>query len=227
MPRPGANPLLWVERFFQLALLSLVTCGYLAVAGSGYLDKPTIILTACGLLLRALLVTGVLRFEISDRWVTILTLAYIAFYPLDYFFLAGGFLNATVHLVFFLAVMKILTARTNRDYLYTASIALLEILAAAILSANLNFLLFLAFYLLSAIAAFTSAEIRRAMQKPHRIARGGQRRFTAAWRRSRRASRPAFWFSPPACSFCCPAPPTRRFPAWSHTATISLDFRMK
>ncbi len=177
MPRPGANPLLWVERFFQLALLSLVTCGYLAVAGSGYLDKPTVILTACGLLLRALLVTGVLRFEIPDRWVTILTLAYIAFYPVDYFFLAGGFLNATVHLVFFLAVMKILTARTNRDYLYTASIALLEILAAAILSANLNFLLFLAFYLLSAIAAFTSAEIRRAMQKPHRIARGGQRRF--------------------------------------------------
>ena len=58
-----------------------------------------------------------------------------------------------------------------------ATLALLEILAAAILSANLNFLLFLAFYLLSAIAAFTSAEIRRAMQKPHRIARGGQRRF--------------------------------------------------
>ena len=73
--------------------------------------------------------------------------------------------------------MKILTARTNRDYLYTAAIAFLEILAAAILSASLNFLLFLGLYLLSAIAAFTSAEIRRAMQKPHQIARSGLRLF--------------------------------------------------
>ena len=29
-----------VERFFQLSLLGLVASGYLAVAGSGYLDAP-------------------------------------------------------------------------------------------------------------------------------------------------------------------------------------------
>src|SRR4029077_6840761 len=46
-----------------------------------------------------------------------------------------------------------------------------------ILSASLNFLLFLGIYLLSAIAAFTSAEIRRTMQKPHQIARSGLRLF--------------------------------------------------
>jgi hypothetical protein len=177
MPRAGINPQLSVERFFQLSVLCLVTSGYLAVAGSGYLDLPTIILTAVGLLLRALLVTGAVQLKISDRLVTWVTLAYIGFYPLDYFFLSRAFLQATVHLVFYLAVVKILTARSNRDYLYTAAIAFLEILAAAILSASLNFLLFLGAYLLSAIAAFTSAEIRRAMQKPHQIARSGLRRF--------------------------------------------------
>src|SRR5579864_897494 len=177
MPRAGINPQLSVERFFQLSLLGLVASGYFAVAGSGFLDAPTIVLTGLGLLLRALLVTGVVRFEISDRLVTIATLTYIGFYPVDYFFLSRGFLEATVHLVFYLAVVKILTAHTNRDYLYTAMIAFLEILAAAILSASLNFLLFLGLYLLSAIAAFTSAEIRRAMQKPHQIARTGLRRF--------------------------------------------------
>ena len=176
MPR-AVNPQLSVERFFQLSLLGLVSSGYLAVAGSGYLDAPTVILTGLGLILRGLIVTGLLRFQIPDRLALIATVAYIGFYPVDYFFLSGAFLESTVHLVFFLAVVKILTARTNRDYLYTAMIAFLEILAAAILSASLNFLLFLALYLLSAIAAFTSAEIRRAMQKPHQIARAGLRRF--------------------------------------------------
>ena len=177
MPRAGISPQLSVERFFQLSVLCLVTSGYLAVAGSGYLDLPTVVLTGVGLLLRALLVTGAVELKISDRLVTVLTLAYIGFYPLDYFFVSRGFLQATVHLVFYLAVVKILTARSNRDYLYTAAIAFLEILAAAILSASLNFLLFLSIYLLSAIAAFTSAEIRRAMQKPHQVARSGLRRF--------------------------------------------------
>ena len=177
MPRAGIDPKLSVERFFELSVLCLVTTGYLAVAGSGFLDLPTVLLTGLGLVLRGLRVTGILRFDVSDRLVTISTLAYICFYPVDYFLLSRSFLVATVHLVFFLAVVKILTASTNRDYLYTAAIAFLEILAAAILSASLNFLLFLGLYLLSAIAAFTSAEIRRAMQKPHQIARSGLRLF--------------------------------------------------
>src|SRR5438046_7425102 len=138
MPRAGINPQLSVERFFQLSVLCLVTSGYLAVAGSGYLDLPTIVLTGVGLVLRALLVTGAIKLEISDRLVTFVTLAYIGFYPLDYFFLSHGFLQATVHLVFYLAVVKILTARSNRDYLYTAAIAFLEILACASLSASLD-----------------------------------------------------------------------------------------
>ena len=177
MPRAGSNPQLSVERFFQISVLGLVTSGYLAVAGSGYLDTPTIVLTGLGLLLRALLVTGIIRLEFSAGPVTLVTLGYIAFYPIDYFFLSHTFLEATIHLVFFLAVVKILTARTNRDYLYAGAIAFLEILAAAILSISLSFLLFLGVYLLCAIAAFTSAEIRRAMQKPHQIARYGLRRF--------------------------------------------------
>ena len=82
-----------------------------------------------------------------------------------------------MHLVFFLAVAKTLTARTNRDYTYLAVIAFLELLAAAILSANLNFFLFLALYLLFAMAAFTSSEIRRAIARPQTVARSGLRRF--------------------------------------------------
>ena len=173
MPRQDAHAAAGVERFFQFSLLGLVTSGYLAVAGSGYLDVPTIALTAVGLLLRALLVCGVFRWTFSDRLTTIVTLAYAAFFAADYFLLCHDFLAATVHLLFFLAVMKILTAKSNRDYLYTAVIAFLELLAAAILSINFNFFLFLALYMLFAIAALTSGEIRRSIDRSPVTARSG------------------------------------------------------
>src|SRR5690349_22557186 len=181
MPRPdvtaGNRGHASVERFFEFSLLGLVASGYLAVAGAGYLDTPTIVLTAAGLLLRGLLIYGFVRLDISERASTVITIAYTGFYLLDYFLLSREFLPATVHLVFFLAVMKILTARSNRDHLYTAAIAFLELLAAAILSISFNFFVFLALYLLFAIAALTSGEIRRSMNKAPATARGMLRRF--------------------------------------------------
>ena len=179
MPRQGAGAAVSVERFFQFSLLGLVASGYLAVAGSGYLDTPAIALTTAGLLLRAVLVCGLFRLNLSDRLTTIVTIAYAAFFVADYFLLSRDFLAATVHLLFFLAVMKILTAKSNRDYLYTAVIAFLELLAAAILSINLNFFLFLALYLLFAIAALTSGEIRRSIGRSTVTARGGSKSFYA------------------------------------------------
>ena len=159
-----ASPAVPVERFFQFSLLGLVASGYLAVAGSGYLDTPTVLLTAAGLLLRALLICGWVRLEISDNLATRATIIYSAFYVVDYLALSRGFLSATVHLVFFLAIVKILTAKTSRDHLYTAVMAFLELVAAAILSVNFNFFLFFALYLLFAMAALTSGEIRRSMR---------------------------------------------------------------
>ena len=161
-----------VERFFQFSLLGLVGSGYFAVAGSGYLDTPTLALAGAGLLLRGLLIAGIVRFHISETAAGVVALSYIAFFGIDYAFLSRDFLSATVHLVFFLAVMKILTARTDRDYLFTAAVAFMELLAAAILSAELNFVLFLALYLLFGVGALTSAEIRRSLNRSQATARG-------------------------------------------------------
>lgn len=167
-----------VERFFQLSLLGLVASGFLAVAGSGSLDRPTVILVSAGLLARGLFVSGLVIFQLPDVAVNILTLSYIAFFTADYFYLSRGLFEATIHLICFLAVMKILTARSNRDYLYTSAIALVELVAAAMLLVNLNFFVFLAIYLVCAIAAFMSAEIRRSLQKAGRVAHGHQIRFS-------------------------------------------------
>src|ERR1035438_3703093 len=166
-----------IERFFQFALLGLVASGYLAVAGSGYLDGPTIALTAAGLVLRGLMVCGWVRLNLSRRMVTIVGLGYAGFFAVDYFLLSRNFLFATVHLVFFLAVLKILTARTHRDDLFAAAIAFLELLAAAILSINFNFLVFLSLYLTFAIATLMSSEIRRSVERSATTARRGMKGF--------------------------------------------------
>jgi transglutaminase-like putative cysteine protease len=165
-----------VDRFFELSLLGLLASGFLAVAGSGYLDVPTVVLTASALLTRALLVAGLIRFELPPIVVTLLTLAYVAFYPVDYFFISRSFIPAAIHLVFFVAVVKILTARTDRDYLFLKVIAFLELLAACIVSASFNFFVFLLLFLVLGVATFASSEIRQSRKRgysPPKIAGAG------------------------------------------------------
>lgn len=165
-----------MDRFFQLSLLGLLASGFLAVAGSGYLDAPTVILTAAALLTRALMVAGLIRFELPPIVVTLLTLAYIAFYAADYFLISRSFIPAAIHLVFFVAVVKILTGHTDRDYLLLKVIAFLELLAACIVSASFNFFVFLLLFLVLGVATFASSEIRQSRKRgvsPARITGAG------------------------------------------------------
>jgi len=166
-----------IERFFQFSLLGLTATGFLALAASNYLDAFTLGLMSAGLVLRALTVSGILRWELSERLATRAALAYAGYYLVDWLWFSHSLLSATVHSAFFLAVMKILSARTNRDYLYMAGIAFLELLAAAIVSADASFFVFLALDLLFAMAALTSAEIRRSMERARVTARARLRRF--------------------------------------------------
>ena len=52
-----------VNRFFDYSLLGMLAAGFFAVAGSGYLDWPTALLTLLGLCIRLLVVAGVILFE--------------------------------------------------------------------------------------------------------------------------------------------------------------------
>jgi len=103
------------------ALLPILASGtggqrYLAVPVPGNLDTVTIMLTAAGLLLRGLLIYGFVQFDISERSSTLVTVGYTGFYILDYFVFSREFLTATVHLVFFLAVVKNPDRQNHRDH---------------------------------------------------------------------------------------------------------------
>ena len=109
--------------------------------------------------------------------VAALAIAYMGFFPLDYYYISGTFLSATVHMVFFLAVLKLLTAKTPRDFGYLKAIAGMELIAAAILSEGLSFLVYLAVFVLFAIATFASGEVRRAAGAQVVVSRGGLKAF--------------------------------------------------
>ncbi len=166
-----------VNRFFEFSLLGMLAAGYFAVLGSGFLDWPTAILTLLGLCVRALTVAGVIAFEPPPRVVAALAIAYMGFFPVDYYYISGTFLSATVHMVFFLAVLKLLTAKTPRDFGYLKAIAGLELIAAAVLSEGLSFLAYLAVFVLFAIATFASGEVRRAAGAHVVVSRGGLKAF--------------------------------------------------
>src|SRR5215472_8800562 len=175
MARP--EPSLSVERFFDFALLGLAASGFLAVAGSGYLDSPTIAFTAAALLIRALALAEFIPFTIANRMVTVACLAYAGVFLADYLLYSRRLVDSTVHFLFFLAALKILTVSTRRDRFFLAFISFAQLVAGAVLSINLNFFAFLACYLFFAIAALTSGEIRRSLRRAGIKARSGQRGF--------------------------------------------------
>ena len=118
-----------IERFFGFSLLGLVASGYLALAGSGYLDAPTIVLTAVSLLLRALILAGVVRLRISGRALNIACVCYAAFFCADYFAFSRSPIGAAAHLIFFLAVIKTLTGFAPRDHLFLAGVSFAGLVA--------------------------------------------------------------------------------------------------
>jgi len=179
------------ERFHESAVLLMLGSAWCALAGSGFLATDALdllFLAAAGaaLLWRALAAAGVARLPDSGRAFHAATLAYLGFYPADYLWVSRDFLKATLHLVFFVFVIKILSARTGRDFLLLKLVAFLGLLAASIISASLTYLVFLCVFLAAAMAALASEEILRAQAGRRMVIAGGMRlparlaRLTAA-----------------------------------------------
>src|SRR5260370_38452253 len=160
-----------VERFFQFSLLGVGAGGFFGVVGSGFLDLPTTLLMAAALVIRAFYSAGLLYYRVPPRLVTFATIAYIAVYAMDDAWISRSFVPATVHLIFFLAIVKVLTATTTRDYFFLKLVAFSGLLPACVLSSRLNFFLFLVVFLVLGVATFTSSEIRRSSQTGSAVVR--------------------------------------------------------
>ena len=161
-PQPGVIPVPQaINKYFELSLYLLVWMGFGALASTGGLGLPAMLLAGAALALRGYLQAERRRIVISERWTTPLTIAYFAFYGVDYFLLSRSFLTATVHLVLFAVVVRSFSLRRDRDYTMLAILAFLMVLASAVLTVDSVFLLFFAGFMLMAVATFILMEMRR------------------------------------------------------------------
>lgn len=149
-----------MQRHFEVALYLMVFTGFATLASTGGLGLVTVLMVGAALLFRGYMLIKGRTQLIAERWTTFLTLGYVAFYLANYFLFSGGFLNATIHLVLFVMVVRLFSAHRDRDYYFLSAIAFLMVLAAALLTVDSVFLLGFAAFMLTAVVAFILIEMR-------------------------------------------------------------------
>jgi hypothetical protein len=168
-----APPLPAVQRYFEVSLFLLVSTGIVAVVSTGKLDIFSTVVPLIALGYKAVRIWRGRPPELSVRFATGLVLAYFLFFPFDLWVvsraLSAGAPNpalysallAAVHLMLFASLVRLLSARTNRDYAFLAMLAVTCMLASAILTVETSFLVALAIFLVLAVSTFVALEIRR------------------------------------------------------------------
>lgn len=170
-----------VQRYFEISLLLMVTMGFLTVATTGKLDAVSIIVVSVALGIKLWSYFRGVDYTLRPKTVTRISIFYIFFYGLDFLIFAGGptpvdrLLAATVHLVLFIVVILVFSARTYRNYGYSAALSFAMMLASAVLTVGTTFLVFFTLYLLFAISTFISYEIKRGMESARRTPEGPYR----------------------------------------------------
>jgi protein-glutamine gamma-glutamyltransferase len=162
---PATLPPDALQRFFEIALYLMVFAGFGTLASTGGLGIATALLVGAALLLRGFLLFRGHAWLIPERWTAFLTIGYVAFYAADYFLISRGFLNATVHLVLFVMVVRLFSAQRDRDFYFLSVIAFLMVLAAALLTVDSLFLLAFAIFMLTAVVCLIVMEMRHISAK--------------------------------------------------------------
>src|SRR5271154_2688958 len=171
--RLSAPPLPAVQRYFEVSLFLLVSTGALAIVSTGKLDSFSVIAASVALLYKGIRIQRGRGPEISPRVATWLVLGYFLFFPLDLWVLSRGLaegapnpplyaaLLSAIHLMLFATLVRLYSARSNRDYAFLAVLAFASMLASAILTVETGFLVALAIFLVLSVSTFVALEIRR------------------------------------------------------------------
>lgn len=168
-----AVPLEAIRQFFEFSVYLMLATGFVALALTGKLDWVSVGAGGTVLLYRGLRYVRASAPDLPLGLANRLTILYMLFFPFDLFFLSRALaegssnpmlfaaLMATIHLLIFSLGLRLLSAQTQRDYLFLVLLAFGEILAAAILTVETHFLVVFGFFLLAGIATFLSLEIQR------------------------------------------------------------------
>ncbi len=165
-----------VHRFFEVSLFLMLLTAVLTVISTEKLDPATISAALVGLLVKGWRWRRGNPPELTETAAKRLTIAYLLFFPADLFFLsmalADGSQNqalfsallSVIHLLVFVMLVRLYSARTTRDHLFLAMVAFALVLVSAILTIDTAFLGFLIVFLLLCISTFMGLELRRSAE---------------------------------------------------------------
>jgi hypothetical protein len=91
-----------MKRYFELSTHSLVMAAFLALAVTGRLDLPSIVIFSFGILWSLYRTWKQLPALLNAQGIFYLSCAYIAFFVADNLVLSRSFIPSTVHMVLFL-----------------------------------------------------------------------------------------------------------------------------
>src|SRR5215470_8867195 len=167
------SPQLPAERFFRISLFLLLFTAILTLIGTGKVDIFTSAVAMVALLYRVRRWWYGHEPELKSRTATILVLCYLLFFPVDMIFLSRSLavnspnpplyaaLISSVHFLLFILLVRLYSARTDRDAHFLVMLAFAAVLASAVLTVDTAFLFLFFFFLLFAIATYTGLELRR------------------------------------------------------------------
>lgn len=149
----------------EVSLFLMNLAAFATLASTGGLDRAAAGLVSLALLLRGWMLATGRSMPLAERATNMVTVACAAFYAADFFVFRSNFLTATVRLVLLLMVVRIFSARRDRDYYFLAVVAFLMVLAAAVLTVDSLFLFGFACFLMAATATFILMEMKHAAQQ--------------------------------------------------------------
>jgi hypothetical protein len=148
-------------RYFRLSSYCLIASGFVAIAATGTLDLFSLLLFSVAFIVSWFIDTARLYQRLSGWVLNSLAIAYFPLYLIDYKILSHSFLISTIHLVFYMAALKLVTLAKDRDYVYLYVISFAELLAASTLTIDLTFALSFFIFLFSGVSTLVLFEMRR------------------------------------------------------------------
>jgi len=167
-------PALPAERFFRASLFFLILTSVATLVSTGKLDPFTCVVAPLTLLYKGVRLWCNQPAEVPPTKATWLVIGYLAFFPVDIFFVSRALvanstnpallaaLLAAIHFLVFVMLVRLYSATTDRDALFLAMLAFAAMLASSILTVDTSFLILFFIFMLFGVATFIGLELRRA-----------------------------------------------------------------
>ena len=154
------------DLYFQTSVNLLLAVGFFALASTGKVDIPSILCFVCGYAAYFYLNYTERLPLLSPERVSFFSKVYILVFALDMWWLSGAFVNAAIHLLIFIQLLKFFSKKKDRDYFYLILISFMELLVAAAITVSAVFFFSFLMFLVLVISTLISFEMKRSQESP-------------------------------------------------------------